>query len=407
MEALRGPDHRRASGHRQDRRRRSTSEVQSGVTDDGRSQQTGPKGRPWRSRRLGFAKLLLKRAATITVAVFIAIYIGVVVANLFGYWDDFKKSVIRREVRWELFQHPNLENMTQADRDRFMEERFAAKVEEAGLNDNFFVKSLRNAWDVMTLKLRPSRMMTTAATSTVGDLILERMPRTILLFTTGTLFGASLGVVLGLRMARRALSFEDRAVGVVSIVASAAPAWVWGIFLMLVFGLTFQILPYGGMFSVPASMDPVELALDLVHHMILPVAAIAVATFGVWAYTTRNLCLQVLSEDYVEAARARGLPNRILMRRYVLRAAAPALLTALTFSVVGALQASIILELWFNWPGIGRLMYDAIGPQCELPCVDVPVVMGVIVTFAYLVAITVFVLDFVYLLFDPRMKTPK
>jgi len=367
-----------------------------------------PQGRRQLPVSLAFTKFLIKRAATLAIMIFVAIYLTVIIANYAGWWDNVQRDYLQRQVYLELLRDPDFLELSPADRDQVLQDRLAATYEAAGFNENLFVKSLRDAWEVMTLDLGNAMRMRTATNSfLVGDVIVERLPRTVMLFTTGTVIAAALGVSLGLRMARNALTFSDRLFTAVSVVTGAAPAWIWGIFLILFLGVLFPIFPMGGMVGVPAKRNPLEYAFDMLYHMVLPVTAIVIATFGPWAYAVRNLSFQTVSEDYVEAARARGLPTRRVMRRYVLRAASPAVVTSLTIALVTSLTGSIILETWFNWPGLGRLLWDALAPQSQVPIVDVPVVVGIIAVYAYLIAVAVFVLDLIYGLLDPRVRAAK
>src|SRR5256886_4434730 len=152
------------------------------------------------------------------------------------------------------------------------------------------------------------------------------------------------------------------------------------------------------MVSVPAKSDSIGFALNMVYHMALPALALILSSFGTWAYTTRNLVLQIMDEAYVYAARARDLPGRTILRRYVLRAASPPTVTSLALTVISSWQGAIITETVFQWPGLGRLFFEAINT------LDAPVVIGLTAVYAYLLVITVFVLDLVYGLLDPRVK---
>jgi peptide/nickel transport system permease protein len=136
----------------------------------------------------------------------------------------------------------------------------------------------------------------------------------------------------------------------------------------------------------------------VLKHLILPASAIIISSVFLTAYNWRTFFLIYSSEDYVEMAKAKGLSDREIERRYVLRPTLPTIITGFALLLITLWQGAIILETVFNWPGLGRAYYTAIG------LFDTPVIVGNTVIYAYLLAITVFLLDFVYALVDPRVK---
>jgi peptide/nickel transport system permease protein len=115
-------------------------------------------------------------------------------------------------------------------------------------------------------------------------------------------------------------------------------------------------------------------------------------------YNWRTFFLIYSSEDYVEMAKAKGLSSREIERRYILRPTLPTIITSFALTLIGLWTGAIILETVFNWPGLGRALFQAIG------LFDTPVIVGSTVIYAYLLAITVFVLDLFYAIVDPRVK---
>jgi peptide/nickel transport system permease protein len=228
-------------------------------------------------------------------------------------------------------------------------------------------------------------------------ILLERLPSTLLLFVTSYLLLFFLSLFAGLFLSRRYGSFLDRTTLALAP-TSAAPAWFYGIFLILIFAAWLKVLPFGGMVSAPPPDTAWLYAIDLLRHMVLPVAAILVGAVFFSIYSSRTFFLIYANEDYVEMAKAKGLPSGAIERRYVLRPALPPILTSFALALIGLWTGSIILEIVFDWPGIGRLLFQAIGLY------DTPVIIASVVIYAYLLAITVFVLDIVYALVDPRVR---
>ena len=152
------------------------------------------------------------------------------------------------------------------------------------------------------------------------------------------------------------------------------------------------------MVSAPPPPEVGAYLLDLGKHLILPIVAWMMAYFFYSVYNWRTFFLIFSMEDYVELARAKGLPSRDIERRYILRPTLPNIITSFALMLITLWQGATLTETIFNWPGLGRMIYRAV------QTFDTPVIIGSVVIFAYLLAITVFSLDFVYALVDPRVR---
>ena len=348
---------------------------------------------------VGYVRYFAKKTIFLVATLIIALYLTVLIANMGGYLDNLLTEQTKYEVLQELKRDPNYNHKPPDQQNATYNNSLASALEARGLTQPFFPKSIRFTVDLITFRLGRSTDITSASGSyNVGDIIFERLPRTILLFTTASFVSAGMGIWLGLRMARKALSFIDRGLSVLSITTTVVPPWVFGILFILVFGFAIPIFPAGGMVSVPAKTGAFDYTIDLLYHMTLPLLAVVVSSFGSWAYTTRNLVLQIMDEDYVYAARARGLPEKRILNRYVLRAASPPTVTSLALTIIASWQGAIITETVFNWRGLGQLFFEAIVR------LDAPVVIGLTATYAYLLVITVLLLDLIYGLLDPRVR---
>jgi len=204
-------------------------------------------------------------------------------------------------------------------------------------------------------------------------------------------------VLFALYLSRRYGSFLDRLV-VTLAPTSSAPAWFYGLFLILIFSVFLGVLPFSGMVDAPPPSNKLLYALSVLRHMVLPVLAVLLSSIWSSTYSWRTFFLIYSSEDYVEMAKAKGLPSRDIENRYVLRPTLPTIITNFALLLIALWTGAIILETVFNWPGLGRLFYSAINIY------DTPVIVGNTVIYAYLLALTVFVLDFVYVLVDPRVR---
>jgi peptide/nickel transport system permease protein len=206
-----------------------------------------------------------------------------------------------------------------------------------------------------------------------------------------------LSVFIALLLARRYGSFLDRLV-IALAPTSAAPAWLYGLFLIMFFAAILRVLPWGGMVAAPPPPTTWGYAMSLARHLVLPVSAMAISGIFVGIYNWRTFFLIYSSEDYIDLARAKGLSARALERRYILRPTLPPIITNFLLMMIGTWMGAIILETVFNWPGIGQLFIMAINLN------DTPVIVGTVVIYGYLLAATVFLLDFVYAVLDPRVR---
>ncbi len=351
---------------------------------------------------MGVARFLAKRALFLAITFVVATYAVVLIANFGGLIDDFLKAQIRIDILQQMGNDPTLQRLRSECPECYQaeyEQRVADQIERRGLNEPFVRKSFRQTYEAITLQLGHAVTLRSGTGSReLWDLIIERLPRTILLFTSATVAAAVVGIWLGLRMAQKALSFRDRSLTVISITTFVVPSWIFGILFLLIFAFALGLFPPGGMVSVPAPTEPLPLALDMGYHLALPLITVTFSSFGSWSYVTRNLVLQIMDEDYVTAARSKGLPEKVVLNKYVLRAASPPIVTSLALALIASWTGAIITELVFNWPGLGRLYWDAI------VVFDPPVIIGLTVVYAFLFVITVFILDVVYSLLDPRIK---
>jgi peptide/nickel transport system permease protein len=175
------------------------------------------------------------------------------------------------------------------------------------------------------------------------------------------------------------------------------PSWWVGMLLLMLFVYVIPIFPSGGMTSIPPRYGFAGF-LDLLYHMALPlITLVAIGFWGV-ALLTRNIVLGVLQDDYIMAARARGLPERRVLFGHTLRTAAPPIITIALLSLLGSVFGSIILEGIFSWPGMGNLYWIAVQQN------DVPVILGLLSVTTGLYMAGLVVLDLIYGFLDPRIK---
>jgi len=283
---------------------------------------------------------------------------------------------------------------------------------DLGLLEPKPVRILRfTLWSIMLkFDMFPARAHYAGALgNTAKDVILAALPNTIILFTTATIICILIGIFLGLQTARRAGGIVDRVISTIAMISASLPMWWVGMLMLLIFAFDLGIAPFAG---IDVYSDLAELSKHVsgilywiysipiwLKYMWLPLLTIVIVAFGGWAYTIRNVVISVMTEDFVHVARAKGLPERTVLYKHVLRAASPPIVTMSALSIVGSLGGAIITETVFSWPGMGRTYWVALQNG------DTGVLIAATFVTVFLFVVIIVLLDFVYALLDPRVRT--
>jgi peptide/nickel transport system permease protein len=338
------------------------------------------------------------RSIALFVTVVIGVYLTILIANMGGYVDRIRMSQIQEGLGATLGMDPQFRQLPAAERQRLMNEMVALEAQRLGLDQPFVVRSLSFLNHALTLNLgRAERLTSDSGSGQVRSILLERLPATLVLFATANFVNFFVSIFFALTLSRNYGNVFDRLV-IGLAPTSAAPGWFYGLFLIIIFAAWLRVLPFGGMVAAPPPTETLAYALSLMRHLILPVGALVISAIFLNIYSWRTFFLIYSSEDYVDMAKAKGLPSQAIERRYILRPTLPTIITSFALGLIVLWQGGIIIETVFNWPGLGRLLFAAIGLY------DTPVIVGSTVIYAYLLALTVFVLDFIYALVDPRVK---
>jgi peptide/nickel transport system permease protein len=347
--------------------------------------------------RLG--RFTLVRAAFLICAVIIAVYITVIIANMGGELDKIRKAEIKEGIAMQVYVNPAYRQLPPEQLKDLVNKLAEVEIKRLGMDKPFFPgRSFQYLGRSLTLQLGWAEQMTSDAGSRqVRLVILERLPTTLLLFGIANLFLFFASLFVALFLSRRYGSFLDKAT-IALAPSSAAPGWFYGLFLILIFAATLRVLPWGGLVDAPIPETTLGYAVSVLRHTILPATAVVLSSLFVSIYSWRTFFLIYSSEDYVELARAKGLSSRGIEMRYVLRPTLPPILTHFLLVLITMWMGQIVLETVFQWPGLGRTFYQAI------QMADTPVIIGITVIFGYLLAATVFALDFIYAVIDPRVR---
>ncbi|GAB4502179.1 MAG: ABC transporter permease [Anaerolineales bacterium] len=344
------------------------------------------------------AKYTAVRLVTLLFTVVVGVYLTIMIANMGGYVDEIRRGEISERIQMLVLTDKTIKNLPPEARAKRIADLIRLEEKRYGLDRPFVVRSFNYLVDGLTLNLGRSQNMTSDSGSRqVRLILLERLPSTLILFGTSNLFLFFLSLFWGLSLSRQYGSFWDKLVIALSPL-SAAPGWFYGIFLIVLFAAYWKILPFGGMVSSPPPAEPLAYFFSMLFHMILPVLAITLSSVFISAFADRTFFLIYSSEDYVEMAKAKGLEAKDIERKYILRPTLPNIITNFALLLIGLWTGAPIFETIFNWPGLGRVTFQAVGLY------DTPVIVASTVLFAYLLAITVFLLDFIYALVDPRVK---
>ena len=355
-----------------------------------------------RSRRYGtfgrVSRFVLMRLITLLVTVVIGVYLTILIANMGGFVDNIMRGEIRDRVTQSIINSPSAQSMDPAVRQKLIQDTIASEEERIGLNVPIAIRNARYLTNALTLQLgRAINMTSDSGSKQVRLILLERLPATLLLMGISQLFLFFSSILLALNLSRRYGNFWDKAVVALSP-TSAVPPWFYGIFLILIFAALLKVLPFGGMVDSPPPLNRFDYSMNLLKHLVLPALSLVLSSFFLSIYNYRTFFLIYSSEDYVEMAKAKGLPSRDVERRYILRPTLPNIITNFALLIITLWTGATITETVFLWPGLGRTLYHAIGLY------DIPIIVGSTIIYAYLLALTVFMLDFIYALVDPRVK---
>ena len=235
----------------------------------------------------------------------------------------------------------------------------------------------------------------------VADMIAERLPATLLLFGVGFLVTLLIAIPIGVYSAIKPYSFFDNLITTLSFAGQSVPVYWLGLLLIVVFYLLIKnpfssgpLFPAGGMYTIGKEGD----VLDLIWHLVLPIVAVSASWIAWYSRFLRSSMRDVLNEDYMRTARAKGLPIRLVHFRHGLRNALLPLVTMMALDLPSVFGGAVFVETIFSWPGMGRLFWDAARGR------DYPVLLAVVMVQAALILAFNLLADILYGFLDPRIR---
>jgi peptide/nickel transport system permease protein len=233
----------------------------------------------------------------------------------------------------------------------------------------------------------------------VSTVLREALPATALLALAGLAVEYALALLLGIASALRRGSALDHTVRIVTLILFSQPVFWLGLMMILLFSYVWPVLPAGHMHSVDADlMSPMGQRLDLARHLLLPALVIGLSTAGGTIRFLRANLIEVMSQDYIRTARAKGLSERRVVWVHGLRNAVVPLIQVFAISLPLLLSGALIIEVVFSWPGLGRLTFLAISTR------DYPLILGSTALSAALVILGNLLADVLHALADPRVR---
>ena len=232
----------------------------------------------------------------------------------------------------------------------------------------------------------------------VVKLLLGRLGPTLLLMGTTLVLSLGLGVLAGLLASLWVRTWKDHVISIAAIIAYATPLFWVGLMLILTFSIRLDWFPTSGMEDVVAFNEGFARVADIAHHLVLPSITLSLFYMALYARLMRATMLEQRGLDYVTTARAKGLADRQITTRHVLRNALLPVVTMAGVQIGGLLGGSVVVESVFAWPGLGQLAFEALFSR------DYNLLLGIFFMSACLVVLVNIVVDVIYVLLDPRIK---
>ncbi|TIL64997.1 ABC transporter permease [Mesorhizobium sp.] len=262
-----------------------------------------------------------------------------------------------------------------------------------GLDQSALTRLATYLWALLHLDLGQS----VTFSRPIRDVILERLPNTLLLMGSATALSFGLGSALGIYAGARPGDFRDRLLSIGSLALYAVPGFWLGLVLIIVFAVDLRWFPIGGIESIASGKTGLDRAADIARHLVLPVSALGFIYLALYLRMMRAGMAEVWRQDFVLAARAKGLSRRRIVLAHIARNALLPLVTMLGLQSAQMLGGSVVIESVFSVPGLGRLAQEAVAAR------DTPLLLGIILVSAVLVIVINLLVDIAYAFLDPRV----
>jgi peptide/nickel transport system permease protein len=280
---------------------------------------------------------------------------------------------------------------------RLPAETLAAYQEMLGFNDGpILVQYLQYLKSVLSWELGPAIMLFPVP---VTEVLSNTLPWTVWLAGTATLVSVAAGCFIGLYASYNRGGWVDRFVPFIWQFIASMPQAVTALFIFFVFALTLKWFPLG--FGANPDLEPgftLEYIGSILRHAVLPLVTLIMSMLATWIFTMRNAMVNVLGEDYITMARAKGLSDRRVMVHYAARNAILPVVTAVSMALGFAVAGQVFIETVFNYPGVGQLIIKSVGAR------DYPLMQACFLLIVVCVLVANFIADMLYVFLDPRLR---
>lgn len=228
-------------------------------------------------------------------------------------------------------------------------------------------------------------------------LILARLPATLLLVISAQLSAVLIGTLLGVVAARRPHGWLNQLITVIALIGYSTPVFWLGIMLLILFAYVWPLFPLAGMETIGFSGGILAQSLNILHHLVLPAFTLAFIYLAQYSRLVQANMLETLTADYIRMARAKGLPEWVILYKHALRNALIPVVTIAGLQFGQVLAGAVLVETVFNWPGMGQLTYESILRR------DYPLLLGILLVSSVVVVLVNLLTDLSYRLIDPRI----
>lgn len=383
-------------------------------------------------------RVIAFRGVTLTITLLIIVAFTAVVLSATGYDETVLKSIINEEIRQyrEALTRPG-SPYTREEVERLVKEYENNLTKIYGLDKEWYVRAITQIPRILTLDFYVTSEEVASAINMrkplrATEAIAVALPRTILMVTIAYIISALIAVPLGPYIAYKRGSLLDKSIVTYAAVTNAFPLWWIAMLSIFIFGYYLGVAPndyrpvgkyLDDFFGSMAALSPTKVASDflespsmavsnliagikgtissfvqIVRFSYMPILVVVFAVLGGWLYSARAVAIRVVSEDYVIAAKARGLSERMVVNKYVLRVIAGPVLTFVILGLAGSIGGFIITESIFQWPGMGTLFYESITR------VDSPMVLALVYVTTLVYIVARFILEVLYVILDPRVR---
>lgn len=363
----------------------------------------------WVSRDLGITSVLARRALFLTIALILAVFITGLILGVTGYVDTIINAIINEEVRayrQALIMSPQKPNASIID--ALVNQRKSELISYWGMDKPWYARIIPMALNTFVLNL--GRAQSPEVTNVAGlqpyspvvDVISACLPRTIFMITFAEAIVIVIALLVGPFVVYRIGSLIDRIIVAYAAIMNAFPVWWVGMLTLLTLGYQLKVAPRQFRPVITEInrflSGDVTALVGILNYVWLPMLTIVIVLLGPWIYGVRAMLIKIVKEDFVTAAVARGLPERHVLRRYIIRPSISPILTNVLLGLAGTLGGYIITESVFDWPGMGTLYYAAITGG------DAPTILALTYVFTLVYVVARFILEILYIALDPRVR---